>query len=72
MQGRIIELKDGEVYLEVDEQLRFRTKYIAPQTLSSLSVLDRIDFTFLPDIHSPCIEIRSVCQHSDLSAHGLS
>ena len=70
MQARIIELKDGEMYLEVDEQLRFRTKYVASRDLIGMCVFDRVDFTFMPSFHSPCIKIRSVFHKFSSDAHG--
>jgi hypothetical protein len=60
MQAKIIEMKNDELYLEVDEQVRFRTRFVAPTELTNLSPADRISFDFVPGNHSLCIEVQSV------------
>ncbi len=60
MQAKIIDIKEDEVYLEVDEQLRFHSRFVAPQRLQPLHVLDRVNFSFVPSGTIPCIKIQSV------------
>ncbi|PWB75559.1 hypothetical protein C3F09_02000 [candidate division GN15 bacterium] len=60
MQGKIIGIKEDELYLEVDEQLRFHSRFVAPQRLQPLHVLDRVNFSFVPSGTVPCIKIQSV------------
>lgn len=60
MQAKIIDIKDDEVYLEVDEQLRFHTRFVAPQKLQPLHVLDHVNFSFVPSGTIPCVKIQSV------------
>lgn len=60
MQAKIIEVKDDEIYLEVDEQLRFHSHFVISGELQPLHVLDRVNFTFVPSGTIPCINIQSV------------
>lgn len=60
MQGKIIGIKEDEVYLEVDEQLRFHSRVVVPPRLQPLHVLDRVNFSFVPSGTEPCIKIQSV------------
>lgn len=64
MKAKIIDIKDDEVYLEVDEQLRFHTRYVASQALQPLHVLDHVNFSFVPSGTIPCVKIQSVMNHS--------
>jgi len=60
MKAKIIEIKDDEVYLEVDEQLRFHSRFVVPPRLQPLHVLDHVNFSFVPSGTVPCIKIQSV------------
>ncbi len=60
MQGKIIGIKEDEVYLEVDEQLRFHSRFVVPQRLQPLRVYDRVNFSFVPNGTIPCVKIQKV------------
>ena len=60
MQAKIIEIKDDEIYLEVDEQLRFHSHFVVSHDLQPLHVLDRVSFSFVPSGTIPCVKIQSV------------
>lgn len=60
MQARIIDLTESLIYLEIDEQLRFKSRYVAGSHIDQLSVHDRVDFNFGNTEGQPCVVIRSV------------
>ena len=60
MQGIILDLTAGQIYLEVDQQIRFRSPWVAQPSATPLHVQDRVDFAFSTEHGKPCVVIQSV------------
>jgi hypothetical protein len=60
MQGIVLDLSASQIYLEVDEQIRFRSPWITKTAPRRLHVRDRVDFAFTIDHGKPCVIIQSV------------
>lgn len=65
MQARIIEISDSHLYLEIDEQLRFRSQYVAGSDVARLSKYDWIDFRFSNDRNGPQVIVQNVIRRGD-------
>ena len=44
MLARVLEISDQNIYLEIDNQLRFRSKYILPDLDARPNELSQVDF----------------------------
>ncbi len=60
MQGIVLDLSANQIYLEVDEQIRFRSPWITKAAVTPLHVQDRVDFAFTIDHGKPCVVIQAV------------
>lgn len=71
MKGIVLDLSANQIYLEVDEQIRFRSPWIARPTVAPLHIQDRVDFAFSVDKGKPCVVIQAVqpLYHSGVAHH---
>ncbi|MEW6050965.1 MAG: hypothetical protein AB1644_07895 [Candidatus Zixiibacteriota bacterium] len=60
MRARIIEVNDKQIYLQVDEQLRFKTPYVSADGDKRLSRKDDIDFDFTQKDGRAFVVVRQV------------
>ena len=47
MRARVIDIKDNQIYLEVDRQIRFRSRYLVSHEDERVHKADDVDFSFV-------------------------
>ena len=60
MTARVIDISDRTIYLEIEDQLRFRSSYQLESNEQRLEPNDRIDFEFLAGNPFPSILIGGI------------
>ena len=70
MLAKVIDVDDQQIYLEIDRQLRFKSKYVLSSSSSDITRMSRVDFEFVPNSGHSCIVIRSINKPSaELAGH---
>ena len=60
MIARVVEVADGNIYLEVDSQIRFRAPFNVNPSIEPLQQNDLIEFHFARHHGCPCVTIDAV------------
>ncbi|MFZ1683998.1 MAG: hypothetical protein WAU88_07675 [Candidatus Zixiibacteriota bacterium] len=60
MQGIVLDFTPNQIYLEIDKQVRFRSRWIAEEPLTSLHVRDRIEFKIQIDHGEPQVIVHAI------------
>ena len=60
MLARVLEISDQNIYLEIDSQLRFRSKYILPEMDTPPKELSQVDFDFTHQGNTFYVIIRTI------------
>ena len=60
MQGIVLDFSANQIYLEIDKQVRFRSRWIAEAPLAALHVRDRIEFKIQIDHGEPQVIVRAI------------
>ena len=68
MIARVVEVADGNIYLEVDSQIRFRAPFNINPSVEPLHQNDCIEFHFARHQGCPCVAVDAVIAASHISA----
>lgn len=68
MEAIVIDINDREVYLEIENQLRFRSPYILPRQGATIARKDRITFDMIHTTHGLEILVHDVV-HTRVTPH---
>jgi hypothetical protein len=60
MQGIVLDLTPNQIYLEIDHQVRFRSRWIAAGAVPHLHVRDRVEFLIEIDHGQPQVVVQAV------------
>lgn len=60
MRARVIDINERLVYLQVDQQLRFKTPYLAIEPGGQLQRKDDVDFDFTEHDGRACVVIKNI------------
>ena len=60
MLAKVIDINEQTVYLEVDNQIRFKSKYILQKPTERIMKSDNVNFTFSKIRGSACIVINDI------------
>lgn len=68
MYARVLEVSNNQIYLEIDNQLRFRCSWIIRPLTPNPSVTDRVEFHFGQRSGKPTVVIEQV-KSNDIPVH---
>ncbi|MFZ5979259.1 MAG: hypothetical protein ACOYVF_01375 [Candidatus Zixiibacteriota bacterium] len=60
MLARVLEVNDQTVYLEIDNQLRFKSKYITQTPEVQIMKSDNINFSFMKVGEDACVVVNDI------------
>ena len=60
MLAKVIDVNEQTVYLEIDDQIRFKSKYIMHKPEERISKSDNVNFSFTNIGGNSCIVIRNI------------
>ncbi len=72
MRGRVLELTENQIYLQVGDQLRFRSSYVCASNSRLLQSGEQVDFEFAPIRDRLCVLIQATTAHSGRVTRGRS
>jgi hypothetical protein len=60
MQGIVLDFTANQIYLEIDKQVRFRSRWIADTQSTPIHISDRIEFKIQIDHGEPQVIVQAV------------